>query len=175
MFIIETERLIVRKLLPGDEEAFFLLNSDEEIMRYIRPVKNREESDLFFKEVLSKADEDPLFGRWMVFQKKSGDFIGTFSIIPFQDSGKMHMGYALLSTQWGNGYATELTFAGLEYVFTKTDLHLVYAYTEEPNQASQKVLLKTGFIQSGSIPEEEKLLIEFRMTKEEYKSKKLLR
>jgi RimJ/RimL family protein N-acetyltransferase len=46
--IFETERLIVRQyVFETDAENFFLLNSDEDVMRYIRATKSREECDAF--------------------------------------------------------------------------------------------------------------------------------
>ena len=53
MFAFETERLRVRDLLVTDKENFFLLNGSEEVMRYIRPVKTREESDHQLEQILA--------------------------------------------------------------------------------------------------------------------------
>jgi RimJ/RimL family protein N-acetyltransferase len=80
----------------------------------------------------------------------------------------MQLGYALMPEYWGKGYATELTFAGLNYIFTKTSLEIIYAVTEEANAASQNVLYKAGFKPSGSRMEQDKLLLEFAIRKEEY-------
>ena len=57
--LFETERLIVRHYTNDDGNNFFLLNGDEEIMRFIRPVKTREETDLFLLEILQKQKENP--------------------------------------------------------------------------------------------------------------------
>ena len=46
---------------------------------------------------------------------------------------------------WGKGYATELANAGLDYFWKYSDRNEIYAITEVPNIASQKVLLKAGF------------------------------
>ena len=45
--VFETERLLVRHFSVVDGDNFFLLNGNLEVMRYIRPVKSREETDLF--------------------------------------------------------------------------------------------------------------------------------
>ena len=50
--LFETERLIVRHYTKDDSDNFFSLNGDEEIMRYIRPAKTREETDLFLSEII---------------------------------------------------------------------------------------------------------------------------
>ena len=57
LIIFETERLIVRQYDFGtDAENFFLLNSDEEVMRYIRATKSREECDAFLKKNRLKSE-----------------------------------------------------------------------------------------------------------------------
>ena len=46
--IFETERLIVRQYaFEIDTENFFLLNGDDDVMRYIRATKTKEECDVF--------------------------------------------------------------------------------------------------------------------------------
>ena len=42
--VFETERLLVRRHTMADEEDFFILNSDIDIVRFIRPPKSRLES-----------------------------------------------------------------------------------------------------------------------------------
>jgi RimJ/RimL family protein N-acetyltransferase len=141
------------------------MNSSEEVMRYIRPVKNREEAKLHFAEVMDYSTQNPLYGRWAAIEKTSGVFAGSFAVIPVENTPNMQLGYSLLAPFWGKGYATELTKAGIEYVFTNTELQLIYAYTEGPNIASQKVLLKCGFKQVEIKKVGEKDLVEFIIRK----------
>lgn len=160
--IFETERLVVRPYLQEDSEYFFMMNGDEEIVRYIRPPKSREESDLFLLEVIKYSQENPLYGRWAVFEKESGEFAGTFAVIPIENTDDMQLGYSLLKCNWGKGYATELTLAGLQYVFTRTPLTEIYAITEAGNLASQKVLQKAGFRFQRSFEENGKELFQYQ-------------
>lgn len=169
MIIFETERLIVRPYTPGDKDHFFLLNSNEEVVRYIRAPKSREEADAFLLEVLAYTEAHPGMGRLAVIKKDDQQFIGSFAIIPVDNSDRMQLGYALLPPHWGYGYATELTMNGLRYVFTKTPLDRIYAYTEPANLPSQRVLLKAGFIQIGKKMEGEKELLEFLFEKDRYR------
>ncbi len=160
--IFETERLVVRPFLQEDSDYFFMMNGDEEIVRYIRPPKSREESDLFLLEVIKYSQENPLYGRWAVFEKESGEFAGTFAVIPIENADNMQLGYSLLKRNWGKGYATELTLAGLQYVFTRTPLTEIYAITEAGNLASQKVLQKVGFRFQRSFEENGKELFQYQ-------------
>lgn len=165
MILFQTERLIVRTYSEADYKDFFLMNSSEEVMRYIRPVKNREEAKIYLAEVMLYSKEHPLYGRWAAIEKASGNFAGSFVIIPVEKTDYMQLGYSLLPPFWGRGYATELTKGGIEYLFTETDLQNIYAYTEMPNTASQKVLLKCGFEQVEVKKVGEKDLVEFIFSK----------
>ncbi len=145
MEVIQTVRLRVRTIHDQDHERFFMLQGDPAVMRFIRPIKTREESDAALNEMLV-AGEPEEGGRWMVEEKEGGRFVGTLAIIPVPyDTTKIQLGYALLPGEWGKGYATELAVAGLGYFWKHSDRNEIYAITEVPNIASQKVLLKAGF------------------------------
>lgn len=159
--IFESERLIVRQYLLADADTFYLLNSDEEVMRYIRPVQSREESDKALGEYIAFYKEYPQMGRWAVENKVSGKQVGRFAVIFIPGSEKIQLGYSLFKEEWGKGYATELARAGLSYVFEEMKLPLVYAVTEMANITSQKVLLKTGFREELRYIENEKELIRY--------------
>ncbi|MGK2861423.1 MAG: GNAT family N-acetyltransferase [Chitinophagaceae bacterium] len=171
--MFETKRVWVCHYSKNDGAHFFSLNGDKEIMQYIRPAKTREETDLFLSEIFQKQEDNPGEGRWAVWEKNSGGFIGSFAFIPIEGTDKMQIGYALLKSEWGKGYATELTYGGLQYVFTKTDLSEIFAVTEVPNIASQKVLLKAGFIMNRAYEEGDKKLYQYIFPKQNYQSQNL--
>ena len=164
--LFETERLIVRQyVFDTDTEFFFHLNGDEEVVRYIRPAKTKEESDEFLKKVIADAEANPLMGRWAVDEKQTGKFVGSFAFIPVDGTEESQLGYALLKENWGKGFATELMREGINYVFNNTSLNEVYGITEAANVASQKVLLKVGFTLHKTYKEGEKEVCCFRLTK----------
>jgi len=168
MIIFETERLLVRRYTQLDQENFFLLNGNEDVMRYIRPAKSREECDKFLLEVIAYSENEKIYGRWAVEEKLTKQFVGSFAIIPVEGKEQMQLGYALLPQQWGKGYATELTVEGLHYAFTNTPIDPIYAYAQAPNVSSQKVLLKAGFNHTGNYNENGKEVAGFVLSKEEY-------
>jgi [ribosomal protein S5]-alanine N-acetyltransferase len=163
--IFETERLIVKPFTANNQEEFFKVNGDPEVMKYIRPAKSREQADEFLIEVIAYNNDKKNYGRWAVWQKLSGLFVGSFALIPVEGSDKMQLGYALLPSYWGLGYASELTKAGIEYTFTKTNLNKVYGYTEKDNLPSKKVLEKCGFSFNGEKKEENKIILEYVLEK----------
>jgi [ribosomal protein S5]-alanine N-acetyltransferase len=169
--VFETERLMVRSYVSADKLNFFLLNGNPDVVRYIRPAKSREECDAFLEQIMADERIYPLFGRWAVIEKKSKEFVGSFAVIPVENEQHMQLGYALLPEHWKKGFATELTRAGLEYVFSRTGLDTIYAYTEKPNLASQKVLLKCGFLPYAEKLEKGKVLVSFVYHKKDYEQR----
>jgi ribosomal-protein-alanine N-acetyltransferase len=141
-----------------DFENFHCLNGDEEIMHYIRPAQAREQSKIFFDKIMAKYIEQPALGRWGMFAKEDHRFVGSFAIIPVEDSNQLQVGYALIKEEWGKGYASESVKGGLKYAFQQLDLSEIVAITYPGNIASQKVLLRNGFVFDKTFIEDDKEL-----------------
>lgn len=166
MVIFETDRIIVRRYTPADKDNFYRLNGDPEIMRYIRAAKDPQECVVILKRNISFYEQRPMMGRWAMIEKASGNFIGSFAIIPVETvdhtrHDEIQIGYALLKEYWGKGFATESALAGRQYAFDEMKLTRIVAITEVENIASQKVLLRSGFIQEPNIMEGNKALCYF--------------
>ncbi len=154
MILFESERLYVQPYTKDDAAIFFALNGDAEIMQYIREPKTREESDAFLEENLKFYNDHPGLGRFAVFTKDSHEFAGSFSLLSINNSENIHLGYALLKPFHGKGLATELVMASFEYVFNTIPGNTVHALTVAENIGSQKVLLKCGFVFTGTMMHE---------------------
>ena len=70
MILFETERLYVRRYRADDEESFFRINGDEEVVRFIRPAKSKAESKEFLNENINLYKEGSVVGRFAVCEKK---------------------------------------------------------------------------------------------------------
>ena len=167
MLLFETDRLLVKRFTTGDAETFYQINSNPDTMRFIRPVKNRDESDQFLQENLQFYLDGSVLGRFAVINKLTNSIIGTFSFLYLSGDADFHLGYALLPEVWGKGYATELVGKGICYFFQKTTHPTVYAITESENEASRQVLLKSGFQLNGLKEEYGKLLELFYLNRSE--------
>ena len=164
MIIFETPRLLVRRYNEADVENFYLLNSNPDVMRYIRQPKTFEESRNFLLDNIAFYEKHPLFGRLAVNEKDTGNFAGSFAIIPLDHTNFWQVGYALMKPYWGKGYATELVKEGLQYSFTKGGLTYIAGVTEIMNFDSQKVLVKAGFTHEKNYVENGKELMLFSLT-----------
>lgn len=149
-FCIETERLILRDLLPTDADGMFALDSNMEVHKYIgqKPVKTIEESrkviDIIRQQYITNG-----IGRWAVIEKKTGNFIGWGGLKLTKELINNHnnyydLGYRFITKYWGAGYATEVALAAVQYGWEVLCLKEIYGMANVENLASCRVLEKTG-------------------------------
>lgn len=147
---IETERLLLRELLPTDVDGMFELDSDPEVHKYIgnKPVTTKQQSaDVI--SILRQQYKDNGIGRWAIINKKTNEFIGWSGLKWMTVKTNNHvdyydLGFRLKTKYWGQGFATETAFAFLEYAFEKLNAQEVYAMSNIENDGSNNVLKKAG-------------------------------
>lgn len=145
MSLFNTNNLVIRQFEKLDNEDFFQLNSHPDVMRYIRPVKTREECAAFLQENIQLYKEGSAIGRYHVAEKSMGNFAGTFSVLMMPDRNAFHVGYALMPWAQGRGWAKELLQGGLEWLAAKSERPEIFAITEPVNLVSVALLQKAGF------------------------------
>ncbi|MEO6820418.1 MAG: GNAT family N-acetyltransferase [Ginsengibacter sp.] len=146
----ETERFILREILPTDVDGLFELDADPEVHIYLgnNPVKNKGQ----IVEVIGSIRQqyiDNGIGRWAIIDKKTKDFIGWSGLKLVKDEINHHtnyydLGYRLIKKYWGKGIATETAIASLEYAFEILKTNEVYAMADCENISSNTVLKKVG-------------------------------
>ncbi len=151
-FYIETERLIMRDLLPTDAEGMFRLDSDPEVHKYVgkKPVKTIEESRAVIEIITAQYVANGI-GRWAVIEKSSGNFIGWSGLKLIKEPINGHnnyydLGYRFIKEYWGKGYATETAIATVKYAWDVMNLKELYGMANTANAASRHVLEKTGMV-----------------------------
>ena len=142
---IETERLILRKLVMDDAEAMFNgWCSDPEVTKFV--TFNPHENIEVTKQVLSswiKQYENRDTIRFGITLKSSGELIGCIDVVKYQD-GNPVVGYCLTSKYWNHGYMTEAFKALIEYLFARGFKKIIIAAIDE-NIGSNRVIEKCGF------------------------------
>jgi RimJ/RimL family protein N-acetyltransferase len=148
--VLETQRLILRELLPSDAEGMFEMDSDPEVHFYLgnKPVKTIEESKEAIEFIRQQYSENGI-GRWAVIEKESLEFIGWAGFKFTKEKINGHsdfydLGYRFRKKAWGKGYATEVAKACVDYGFTTMHLNDIYARAMVENLHSRKVLEKAG-------------------------------
>lgn len=150
---VETERLILREILPTDLEGMFELDSNPVVHKYLgnNPVKSREESEKYIQSIREQYIDRGI-GRWAAIEKSSGDFIG-WSGLKFNTGEKdalngkqdfYDIGYRFIPRYWGKGYATESALVALNYGFKVKAYETITGIALIGNIGSNKVLQKIG-------------------------------
>lgn len=83
--------------------------------------------------------------------RADGERVGTVGLHDVNaTNGNGEVGYFFAPDAWGNGYATDATRTVVAYAFDERRLHKVYARAFAFNDASMRVLEKTGFEREGT-------------------------
>lgn len=156
MKTIETERLILRPHTIEDIEPSYQMNLDEQVSEF-----TGDGGVVSFEEMERRIKEDVLgdyakhgFGRFAVVEKSSGEFIGFAGLKYLEDMAEVDLGYRLISSKWGKGYATEASRACLDFAFNELELQRVVAMVLPENAGSIRVLQKLGFQYEKDVAEE---------------------
>jgi len=145
MQLFESNRLQVRLLSPNDLEGFHDLESNPNVLTYVgidaEPHKNLQESIDEIEELIAGYSKpNNRLNVWSVIRKSDQEFIGTCAHIV--DEKGNEIGFRLREKHWGNGYASELVPALIEYLFDNFNMEDLWAEADILNEASNKVLEK---------------------------------
>ncbi len=152
--IFETPRLFVRHWGIEDLDNLHDLYGDPAISELIGPTLNIQETKQIFDEQLMQYEMQPHEGRYVIIEKKTSSFIGTFLMRATRETNAIEIGYAIKKEDWGKGLATEVVSQSIAYIFQSTGYETIYAFTEITNVNSKNVLDKCGFTQEDNFIED---------------------
>lgn len=89
---------------------------------------------------------------WKISSKEEGDFIGVISVYNYKpEHNKAELGYWILPRFWRQGIATEVIAPVVRFWQRERGLHRLEAFIEEGNEASVRLLRKSGFSFEGTM------------------------
>lgn len=143
--VFQTPRLVLRHFSEADAPLILKLNSDPEIVKYVHePVlKNEEEAKNILDDIILPQYKLNL-GRWAIHTKSDYEFIGWCGLKYIKETGIIDLGYRLLKSAWGNGYATEAAQYTLIYGLRDLEIKTITGMAYIENTASLKILDKIG-------------------------------
>jgi len=165
---IEASRLLLTRLRYEEaEEIFYTYASKPEVTRYLAFPTHQSISDArnFVRYAVAAWNAGKEFV-YAIRLKDTARFIGTIGII--NDNGKVHFGYAISPSQWGNGFTTEACLAVLKFLKTNKEIFRIWTFVDAENTPSIRVLQKCGLV------EEAKLTKWFRFVNQENQPKDCL-
>jgi len=147
MQIIETQRLLFRTWEDEDAGVFARINQDPKVIEFLRGPMTLMEAQNFIRanNQCFEKDKRCLFATVI---KETNELIGFIGLSSPNFAAHftpcVEIGWRLVSTQWGQGYATEGAEAVLHYGFTESGLNEIVSFTVPANLRSVRVMEKIG-------------------------------
>lgn len=150
MKLLETSRLIVRHFIPEDAEALFRVHGNLKVAQYMGDGKPLTyELCVKWIEVSMRNYQTKGFGASAVVEKRTGEFIGCCGIVYNLERSEPEIPEIIYSFDprwWGQGFASEVVPAMLDYGLKHCGLHRILATIVPENTASQRVIEKAGMV-----------------------------
>lgn len=143
--VLETERLVLREYRLDDlDDAADMLGNPVHMQHYPHPF-TREESLAWIEDNIRRYDEEG-FGLWVVEPRGTGEFIGNvgLTIQVVDDVEEIEVGWHIIPSLWGYGYAPEAAAACRDYAFAELALPRLISIVGPNNSQSRRVAEKIG-------------------------------
>ena len=147
MKILETRRLMLRRLLPEDLDSLFALYRDQDVRRHFP------EGTLTYEETKEELEwfrhghpEHPQLGLWATIHKETDRFIGRCGLLPWiiDRTLEVEIAYLLDKRYWNQGLGAEAAQALVRHGFEQLQLPRLIALIDPANQASMRTAEKAG-------------------------------
>jgi ribosomal-protein-alanine N-acetyltransferase len=153
--LIETDRLILRRVTNNDVNEIFELRSNPETMKFIpRPLAKSNEDVL---ELIAQIEDKIVTNtgiNWAITLKDSPKLLGIIGFYRTQhENYRSEIGYILNPKFHGLGIISEAVNRLITYGFNDLKLHSIEAIIDPENFASEKVLQKCGFVKEAHLKE----------------------
>ena len=142
--VVETKRLIIRTASRDEMIRFIEKQTDEILIKAYREMLHG---------CLEHPQEWDWYAIWFI-ERKGGSYVGDLCFKGLLPDGSVEIGYGIAEENRGHGYATEAVEAVTAWALEQPGVCRVDAETEPENKASQRVLVKCGFVPSGIMGEE---------------------
>lgn len=150
---LETERLILRPPVLDDLDGFIEMMADEEVARYVGGVQPR---SVVWRQLCTMAGAWHLTGVGMfsVIEKSTGKWIGRLGPWQPADWPGTEVGWGLVRSAWGKGYAVEGSAAAMDYAVDQLGWTEIIHTIDPLNTGSAKVAERLGstILRQGRLP-----------------------
>jgi RimJ/RimL family protein N-acetyltransferase len=140
-FVLETERLLLRRPTLADVKAITTLINDLRVSINLRRVPHPyfEEDAIAF--VRAKADEPRNTSFLIECESAAVGIVG----VDWSEPDSPELGYWLGVEYWGQGFATEAARAVIDFTFEEFEIEHLCAGARVTNPLSRNILVKCGF------------------------------
>jgi len=145
MHEIETERLLLRRFVPEDLDAYHACMNDDDVMRHLPGGKalTREQAQAWIEHFRAHYERHD-FGLWAVIFKPDTTLIGHGGLQYIRGTDVIEVSYGMAKSHWRRGIGTEIAAVSLRYGFEELKLERIIALADPPNTGSRRVMEKNG-------------------------------
>ena len=150
-------RVTLDPLRPDDIEPLYAMQSDPEVCRYLlyEPRTREKVEEVLARDAAALRLAETGDYLQPAIRDERGDFIGTMYLdLKSVDDRTAEIGWILLPSAQGRGYAAEAARLLLAYCFDDLGLHRVYAELDPRNDASVALCLRLGMRHEGHFVED---------------------
>lgn len=149
--ILQTERLILRKLIASDSAFIIELLNTPGWLKYIgdRNVRTTEEAENYILNGPVKSFKEHGFGLALILRREDNCPIGMCGLLKRPVLAHPDIGFALIPAFTGRGYAFEITQTLVQHAKFQLRIQNLSAIVLPSNSASVKLLGKLGFESKG--------------------------
>ena len=142
---LETERLILREMVPSDFDALYKVWGDWDIMQHY-PYTFDEKRVREWIERNMERYQIFGFGLWALVLKETGEVIGDCGLSMQNIGGKIkpEIGYHIRKDQQRKGYAKEAARACRDWAFENTPFTMLFSYMKYTNIGSYSTAMANG-------------------------------
>jgi RimJ/RimL family protein N-acetyltransferase len=141
--LLSTPRLLLRPLAEADLEAFAEICAEPAVMRFIgaRRPSTRDECAEVLARVTAQWEQQG-YGQWAVVERDTGLLVGWVGFRAQPIGPEPELGWALRSSRWGRGLATEAVRAVIRHAAFPT----ITCVIDPTNVASVRLAERVGFV-----------------------------
>jgi ribosomal-protein-alanine N-acetyltransferase len=149
--MLETERLLLRKITLDDATNIFEYASDPEVPTFMswEPHQSIQETYDYLERVRQRYRQHHP-GPWAIVHRRDAKMIGTGSFSTWErQHNSAEVGYVLNRRYWGQGYMSEAVRAIVAFGFRELGMNRIQARCDVPNVGSARVMEKAGMTFEG--------------------------
>jgi [ribosomal protein S5]-alanine N-acetyltransferase len=153
--VLQTERLRLRAVRPGDVTAVYALFSDPTVTRHygLEPFTTVEQAAQRVSAIRQNYLKRRAI-RWAITRREEDALIGTLGLMNWKPKFfSAALGYELAPAYWRQGIMQEALTAVLHFSFTIMALNRLEAFVVPENTPSIALLQKLGFANEGLMRE----------------------
>jgi ribosomal-protein-alanine N-acetyltransferase len=149
MICCQTSRLYLRPFMPDDLDLLYSLHSNPKVGKStIDGIQDLKTTKKHLDNFITNQEQNG-FSQWAVFENETNKFVGRAGLIKRslnkEVGEQIEIRFAFMPEFWGQGIASEVTVALIQFAKEKLKLTKLIAANGLANEKSARVLIKNGF------------------------------